>query len=43
MVDAKFVSRHLRVAIREWYAWLSDKAMHEDEWRSVRSMWVGAS
>jgi len=35
ILDTKFVSRHLRVAIREWYSWLSDKAMHEDEWKAV--------
>ena len=35
MLDAKFVSRNLRAALREWYAWLSDKAAYADEWRAV--------
>jgi len=35
MLDVKLVSRNLRVVIREWYAWLADKAVHEDEWRAV--------
>jgi hypothetical protein len=35
MLDAKFVSRNLRAVLREWYAWLSDKATHPDEWRAV--------
>ena len=33
MLDVKFVSRNLRVVIREWYAWLADKAAYQDEWR----------
>ena len=35
MLDAKFVSRNLRTLLREWYAWLSDKAAYADEWRAV--------
>ena len=34
-LDSKFVSRNLRLAISEWYAWLSDKSRKEDEWRAV--------
>ena len=35
MLDVRFVSRNLRVVIREWYAWLADKAAYQDEWRAV--------
>mgnify|MGYP003142286724 FL=1 len=35
MLDPSFVSRNLRVAISEWYSWLSDKSIKQDEWRSV--------
>lgn len=35
MLDVVFVSRHLRAALREWYAWLSDKAMREEDWIAV--------
>ena len=34
-MDVRFVSRNLRVVIREWYAWLADKAAYQDEWRAV--------
>ena len=34
-LDSKFVSRNLRLAISEWYAWLSDKSRKQDEWRAV--------
>ena len=36
-LDSKFVSRNLRLAISEWYAWLSDKSRKEDEWRAVQN------
>tara|TARA_Y100000114_G_scaffold153421_1_gene173331 strand:- start:854 stop:1168 length:315 start_codon:yes stop_codon:yes gene_type:complete len=35
MLDHAFVSRNLRVMIKEWHAWLADKATYGDEWRSV--------
>lgn len=31
------VQRNLRLAVQEWYAWLSDKARYDDEWRGVPS------
>ena len=34
-LDSKFVSRNLRLVISEWYAWLSDKAMKQEEWIAV--------
>tara|TARA_Y100000114_G_scaffold147430_1_gene159227 strand:- start:85 stop:408 length:324 start_codon:yes stop_codon:yes gene_type:complete len=34
-LDSKFVSRNLRLVISEWYAWLSDKAMKQEEWSAV--------
>lgn len=34
-MDIAFVSRNLRVAVAEWYAWLSDKSIRQDEWRGV--------
>lgn len=36
-LDCKLVQRNLRLAIQEWYAWLSDKARYADEWRGVPS------
>ena len=35
MLDHIFVYRNLRLAICEWHAWLSDKAIKKEEWRSV--------
>ena len=29
-LDSKFVSRNLRLAVSEWYAWLSDKSRKQD-------------
>ena len=34
-LDSKFVSRNLRLVISEWYAWLSDNSMREDDWLAV--------
>ena len=34
-LDSKVVSRNLRLVISEWYAWLSDKAMKQEEWIAV--------
>ena len=34
-LDSKFVSRNLRLVLSEWYAWLSDKAMKQEEWIAV--------
>ena len=34
-LDSKCVSRNLRLVISEWYAWLSDKAMKQEEWIAV--------
>ena len=36
-LDSKFVSRNLRLAIREWYAWLSDKSSQHDHGAFCRS------
>ena len=35
ILDSKFISRNLRMAIREWYAWLSDQSSRHDDWIAV--------